>query len=492
MKKVTLIIFCFCFISVYCLSQEILSFEKQTELRKLSFSEDSLFTSEQLKEDFIYFYETILATHPNPYHAISKDSFDAKVADIMKSLDKPMNRREFWLKIATFNSCFDAHTNIAIIKETISVVFDNSKAILPFGLLMLDSSDNLYFNSKYKNSLLAGKYIKSINNIHAKQMIDNISSYYSHENKNILSKIFFSHFSLFYSNIYGNLDSLRFEYFSNDNEIDAYTFYPRKTSTDTITTTQITQQSKKGLCLSLYEKESIAIIEINSCYHEILGEHYHEDLEKMMSDITENNIQHLFIDISRNGGGYSSSIEEILNFIKTEKKKYYTAFSEIRMSPVSCENSFNCKNFSDCLKKHKKQLYETSDGMIMIKQNWFWKKKKTNVQYNQNLYLIQSELTASAAVDLASIVKAYKFATIIGQETGGLTGCYISSPSFAMPNTLITFSCSVQKSINVGGAMDGRGVLPDIEYEIENPYKSFTLEQLKEMLQLVEKQKGKQ
>ena len=483
----------FSLISFSCFSQEILSFEREEELRKLIFSEDSLFTPKQLQEDFRYYCKVILETHPNPYHAISKDNFDAKVENILKSLDKPMNRREFWLKIATFNVFFDGHTDVQRIRDLYQGNTDNSRPLFSDNLLRIDSLKNVYVNPRYRDSLLAGKYIKSINDIPVKQILDIFSSYYSYEFKNILTSTFPYSFSWLYRNIFNYADSLQIEYINENNEIDVRAIYPRKITPDTTTSSTQTKQEDewKALRFNLYEEESIAIIEINTSISEMLGKNYRKDLEKMMSSVIEKNIKHLFIDISCNGGGSSNNALEILNFIKTEKKKYYTASSEIRISPVSCEHKFDCKKFSSFVKKHKKQLYETSDGIIMMNKDWYWTKNNSKIQYDQNVYLIQSRPTASASLSLSSPVKAYKFATIIGGETGGLTGCYIDCPAFAMPNTLIPFRCSIQKGINVGGAMDGRGVLPDVEYKIANPYKSFTLEQLKEMLELVEEYKKK-
>jgi len=466
----------------------ILSFQQEMDMRFLSFKEDSLFMPEQLQEDFLYFYKKIMETHPNPYHVINKDSMDKRVEDILKSLNKPMNRREFWLKTAVLNAYFDGHTRIFEIEEISEYNIANSKSILPEKLLMLDTSGNIYFNPKYEDVLLAGKSIKNINDIPSKQIADKVSAYYNKEHKKYSPLNFDHYFHEFYTNLFGSTDSFRFEYIS-DNEIDIHTFYPLEISTNSEVSHQNQQEKeKKFIRFDIYEEESIAIIKINIFILELLGKHYRKDLETMVATIMKKNIKHLFIDISCNGGGGSNLALEILNFIKTEKKKYYTATAEIRVSPVSCVYKLG-NNFSSFVKKHRKQLYETSNGEIMMKSDDYWKKNNSKIQYNQNLYLIQSRRTYSAAVDLSSVVKAYKLATIIGGETGGLTGCYIDSPCFAMPNTSILFSCSVQKSVNVGGAMNGKGVLPDIEYKIENPYKSFTLEQLKEMLQLVEQYK---
>jgi len=117
---------------------------------------------------------------------------------------------------------------------------------------------------------------------------------------------------------------------------------------------------------------------------------------------------------------------------------------------------------------------------------YYQTKKEKPCTYYGNVYLLQSNVTFSAAISLSSFFKYYKFGPIIGEETGGLTACYIDSYSCRLPNSNFYMYCSAQEYIYPNGKWDGRGVLPDIEYKIENLEKSFTLEQLKEMLQLVE------
>ena len=466
----------------------------------LYFSEDSLFTPEQMQEDFRFFYEKIVETHPNPYHVISKDSLDRKVQDILKSLDKPMNRREFWLKTASINTYFDAHTNIEDIKEMYEYYEKNTKHILPENLVMLDSLENMYFTSVCENSSLSGKYIKSINGIPAKQIVDKISVYYSKENPNYTPLLFADNFCLFFANVFGITDTFLFEYIKNDTETDFYTFPFQESSIDTTRTTETEQETEwKPIRCHIYEEYGIALIELNTFYAGLLGEHYREDLEKIMSDITEKNIKHLFIDISANGGGNTINALEILNFIKTKENGFQEGSSEIRITQNyrAFANYFEfdryplrIKLFSKKYKQVYKQIYKSPIDSF-ITRDFYWTKNNAKIQYDKNVYLIQSTSgTHSASVDIASIVKFYKLAIIIGEETGGLTACYINPMYFLMPNTSILFRCSVQKSITVGGAMDGRGVIPDVEYKIENPYKRFTLEQLKEMLQLIEEYKA--
>ena len=476
------------------------------ELAGVRFKKDSLFTPEQMREDVLFFYDKVFKTHPNPYHIISKDSLDKKIENILTSLYQPMNRREFWVKLATLNACFDVHTEILKIGEIYDYFWINSKPHISRNLsnniIMSDSFGNLYFNHEYGDSLLAGKHIKSVNGIPTKEIANQISTYYSHENTNILPQRFASHFFLLFPHLFGSVDSFRFEYIKNDNEIDVRTFYPKDASKDTVPPIQAKQQindrdiwaGKNFVRFNLYEEYSIAIIELNNFSPTNLGENFRKDLEAIMDTVVKKNIKHLFIDISANGGGGDHCAVEILNFVKTKKKKYYSANAETKISPAYREfiGRMHGENppLSVKLSKYYRRVFKPDIGSI-VNDNYYLTKDNSTIQYNQNVYLIQSTMaTYSASTTLASLVKAYKFGIIIGEETGGLTSCYTNSLSFAMPNTAIPFMCATKRVTDVGGAMDGRGVLPDVEYKIGNPSKSFTLEQLKEMLQLVERYKG--
>ena len=495
------LVFCFCLISISLFANNgksknkskerdttVLPHQEAYNLAGIRFKEDSLFTPEQMREDLLFYYDKVLKTHPNPYHVISKDSLEKKIVGILNSLDKPLNRRLFWLKIATLNACFDAHTDIMKLGELYDYFWANSKPKISrnqaLDLVMVDALGNLYFNPEYNDSALAGKHIKSINNIPANQLFEKFSTYYSHENRTILPKLFAMNFFLLYANTSGKVDSFKFEYINNDNTIDVQTFYPVETPKNIASSTQTKQETEeKNIRLNLYEEYSMAIIELNTFSPEKLGENFRKDLETMMATVIEKNIKHLFIDISRNGGGYSTCAVEILNFIKTQKKKYYDGSTENKISPAY--RALLIKNNSIINKE-----LNAPDGSI-IKQDYHWTKNNAKIQYNQNFYLIQGFPTASASISLSSLVKFYKMGIIIGEETSGLTGGYSNVVCFAMPNTSIPFMCSTKKVLDIGGAMDGRGVLPDVEYKISNPYKSFTLEQLKEMLELVEEYKKK-
>jgi hypothetical protein len=478
----------------------ILRLGESNKLANIRFSEDSLFTPEQLREDVLFFYKKIVATHPNPYYLISKDSLDKEVENILTSLDKPLSRREFWLKIATLHACFDAHTVFLRIGEISDYYNLNTKPKMADNMLMLDSLGNLCFNSQYEESLLAGKQIKRVNDIPADKIVDIISNYYSHENKNTLSIRFSSHFFLLFANIFGAVDTFCFEYQKNDTEIAVRSFYPVELSKNTVSSIQPKQQrnskniwgGKNFVRFILYEEDSIAILELNDFNPINLGENYRKDLEAIMDIVMRKNIKHLFVDISANGGGFDHHALEILNFIKTKKKKYYVSGGVIKTSPAyreAIERMATGKpNLFERLGKYYRGVFKSKIGS-MLKSDFNWEKNNSTIQYDQNVYFIQSTMaTYSASVTLVSVVKSYNLGIIIGEETGGLTNCYINPVAFAMPNTSIPFRCSMQKSVDVGG-VEGKGVLPDVEYKIGNPYYSFTLEQLKEMLQLVEQHK---
>ena len=112
--------------------------------------------------------------------------------------------------------------------------------------------------------------------------------------------------------------------------------------------------------------------------------------------------------------------------------------------------------------------------------------------YGGKLYFIQSQFTYSAAILLANLAKQYRLGPVIGEETGGLTTTFTRHNSIMLPNSGLTFYCS-DKQFRHFGTTGSRGVLPDISLEIGYKYlfRSFTAEELQKMITM-SNQKDKQ
>ncbi|MDL2314838.1 hypothetical protein LJC16_01095 [Bacteroidales bacterium OttesenSCG-928-C19] len=456
MKKITFIFFfIFAILSIDCIAKKNI---------------DSKLSPKQMKEDITFWYKTILETHPNPFQKLPPEQLDIKVQELITSLDKPLSQKDFWLQIAQFNQYFDGHTQIEFIRE----LFNSQNEWLFYLYYILDyKSSTLYFKDEFlfNGNSLGGFRIVSFNNTPISEIIQYTFKYTSIELL-ISSDFFISTMIGIYQNIYPIEDILEIGYEDANGEINHCSFNQNYVKNIIENSKNVTFKSEYPYKFQLFPEESIALIELNTCSKEwIKDEDFENFLSQTFREIDSSKIQNLFIDISANTGGSSSYVYQFLSYLISDTSSYLTTESIFKISPA--------------IKKNRKfKEFTSQKNGTFYRKEWFITFPQTENTFQNNLFLIQSNSTYSAAVGLSSFINATKSGIIIGEETGGLTSGYIDSAVNTMKNSNIPFSCSTQAFSEIGSNKDSRGVIPDVEYKIPNTKKSFTLEELKKMLDL--------
>jgi hypothetical protein len=459
-----------------------------------------MLSPQEMKEDVLFFYQKIEETHPNPYCFLDKEQYEVKKQTLLNSLNKPITKIEFWVKIAQLNSIYDAHTNVLFPDSIVAILRKKNCMFFHIGMLEVKNQIPHWGYAEGLPDSLKGRQILSINNISADTIISHIADYVSHEGDISMNNYFRWGFRLMYPLLYDYPKQLFIEY--NDNNIRKNIIL---TEDDFIKWDSISREYRrlkpKPLLFTYYVQEGIAIFELNTFAidankdRNLQFETYDKELSKAFDSLIKYDIKHLFVDITRNQGGSSDFIGKLFNYLDVvPQKKIFIGKSDFKVSDAS-RKSRGLNTRKDYLKIFHsgiaRSLLLKRKGKISTYKFHYHKNKsnkRSNI-YTNNAYLIQSNLTFSAATLLSSLFKYYKYGYIIGEETGGLTSCYIDATIDTLPNSHIKIICSMQRHTQPGGK-EGIGVLPDIEYKI-NSQNSFTLEQLKEMLQMVEEQKSK-
>ena len=458
---------------------------------KTSKSDDiQVLSPKQMKEDVLFFYEKILETHPNPYQVLTPEMLDMKIQELLNSLDKPLSVREFSLKITPLNAYFDGHTQIYRAKE----VYEYAEKWLELPEYFIEMKNGTFFFAQdhpYLDSALYGKRIIKMNDVFCEKLIaltQQHLSFESHQDKQFPMVAI-----VLLKNLLCFSDTIHIEYESN-NGIEVVSFVPDDFKEPKYLIKK--EKKEKPFDFKHYKQESIAILELNTFTPSELekesGE-FEKAIAKIIDSITKSDVKHFFIDIASNRGGNSQYANQVLDFLVNDTTNFYWCESIIKLSPKIKRSALREHRLNLLLsKEYRKNKVEIRSLMKIIKkmrffqQKYHWQPSGRENIYKNNVYLIQSGSSYSAAVNLSSFVKAYKTAIIIGEETGGKTSGYINMLTFTMKNSKMTFTCSVQYFEEVAHTEKNRGILPDIEYKIANPERSFTLEQLKEMLKLIE------
>ena len=199
-------------------------------------------------------------------------------------------------------------------------------------------------------------------------------------------------------------------------------------------------------------------------------------LDQMMDTLERENIQNLIIDLRGNTGGTGALYEKVFSYLTQrpfrDSHYAYTKFNEVPLeeklviTPLFLSNGVQDKQG---LNAYLKQLYPKN-----VQGKYYWADDKNpsimpnDRTFKGQLYLLVDQRVASAASHLASLIKSYTNAVVIGKETVG--GYYEHNGHlplvYELPNTGIQTGFSIvhviQDAQNLPDQKRGQGVMPHI------------------------------
>ncbi|MEE6130158.1 S41 family peptidase [Chryseobacterium arthrosphaerae] len=200
-------------------------------------------------------------------------------------------------------------------------------------------------------------------------------------------------------------------------------------------------------------------------------------LDQMMDTLEREKIQNLIVDLRGNTGGTGALYEKVFSYLTQrpfrDSHYAYTKFNEVPMeeklviTPLFLSNGVTDKNG---LNAYLKSLYPKA-----VQEKYYWADDKNpsvlphEKTFKGQLYLLVDHRVASAASHLASLIKSYTNAVVIGKETVG--GYYEHNGHlplvYELPNTGIQTGFSIvhviQDAQNLPDQKKGQGIIPHIE-----------------------------
>ncbi|WP_312306111.1 S41 family peptidase [Chryseobacterium sp.] len=226
-------------------------------------------------------------------------------------------------------------------------------------------------------------------------------------------------------------------------------------------------------------------------------------LDRMMDTLEREKIQNLIVDLRGNTGGTGALYEKVFSYLTQrpfrDSHYAYTKFNEVPLeeklviTPLFLTNGVTDKNG---LNAYLKSLYPKA-----IQEKYYWADDKNpsilpnEKTFQGQLYLLVDHRVASAASHLASLIKSYTNAIVIGKETVG--GYYEHNGHlplvYELPNTGIQTGFSIvhviQDAQNLPDQKKGQGIIPHIEvHQTDQEFLDQTDVYLKKALELKKKQ----
>ncbi|MGN0643102.1 MAG: S41 family peptidase [Huintestinicola sp.] len=178
----------------------------------------------------------------------------------------------------------------------------------------------------------------------------------------------------------------------------------------------------------LYPDENYALLTLNSCNY---NDEYCETLKKMFTEVSQQGIDNVIVDLRRNGGGSDEVAWEFISYLGTDS---FTTVS-----------------------------YEQRLGFITLKSSAAkWKTAERTPVFDGNVTILTSAESFSSAMLFALYIKDNSLGTIVGEIPGNSANGYGDIATFSLKNSGLVMTVSTKK-FSRAMADSGDYVIPDTE-----------------------------
>ncbi|WP_286270444.1 S41 family peptidase [Thalassotalea hakodatensis] len=395
-------------------------------------------TVNQMHQDIDYLIEGALARHPDFSAYANLEELSRAIHKVKQEITKPMIRAEFYRYIGKLNHLFnDGHSFLIWPYNEWKIIKEQGKLIFPFDIVISESAEIIIKNtySDVNNKLIAGTTINKINGVPSKELISALQQYVGGETQRLREQIAAERFSLVLWAVYGFISQFELEV-SLDN----------KTSTLLVSTGQKWEQNivagtKKPYYYKVI-KPGVGYLYLE--HFDIDPDTFEEFIDKTFTEIKQEKISSLIIDIRNNSGGNTDTVTYLTRYIAD---KPFRLISSVR-EKLNQDN----RGWFD---------YKGEVGKIITKEWTDMEKPIANgYQFTGNTYLLIGAVSYSSAIVFATTLKDNQFATLVGEVTGGFANQTAQGNLFNLPNSQLRAYIATRSLVRPSGDLTRQGVVP--------------------------------
>lgn len=391
-------------------------------------SNEVQFNREQLLADYDSLHAWIKSVHPKLYANADSVITETRWKEVRRTIDRSMSQWEFHKTVAPLVHQYnDAHTYVEINFQEASFENFRKDSGLLFPVPVKFFGDSLITLQDSSTMIEPGSLITRINGRPVKTLLPDVRSLMSGDNKENLNANCSRLFGFLYWLAYKENGPYEVEYQTTEKVKKKVTlkgmlvedYYKRIFPTPLWT-------------MKIHPDKSLAVIECSNYSGNL--DRIRQKLDSFFAIVKQQNIQHVALDLRRNGGGNSYIGDVFLSYITTR------SFAAVQSK--SYRNSWAVQNFpeTDFRKKELdafKLNAQFSNGYLTTayQMNGSDAVAKPELIFNGKFYLLTSPRTYSSAHITALQVKCAKLGTIIGQPTGEMVDLTGEIKDFVLPNT---------------------------------------------------------
>lgn len=176
-----------------------------------------LLSPAQMREDFNYMMEQYERIHPDPAWSLGPDRYTEMKQQTLARLDHEMPPFEFWRIIGRWNQYFDGHTQVLCPQENPQLDDrDGLMAFPPYSIIHYRDRRIRFSSYGALPDSIRGCEIVSINGHTAKEIIDTILPYITHESEAAVNTRMLKQLHWYYDQFFGRCRQMEIGYLSAD------------------------------------------------------------------------------------------------------------------------------------------------------------------------------------------------------------------------------------------------------------------------------------
>ena len=412
------------------------------------------YSQQEVIEDVQFLRESLEKAHYNLYAYTTREAFDQNFEKVKSSITKDS------LSILEITSLFQAviskanngHTEIPFPATAYFEYADSGGTLFPLEIAFENGKALIRKNLSNNDALEIGSEVISINNLTINEVLEKIYPLISAERRYFkLAKLELFSFPRYYWQAFG--EQKNFEVEIKKNAISEK--YQLK-SIDLIEGFEYKRNdifsSTRGL---RFLDNSAYLIPGNFGGDE---KEYKNFIDSSFVEIKRKNLPNLIIDLRNNLGGDDSFSDYLVSYIADQPFRWCSEFT-LKTSAILKDHVQ--KNY-DTTNPYWKSVLTNEDGSIYPYEFDEYNPQPKEKRYSGKVYVLVNRQSHSQSAVTASQIQDYKFATIVGEETGDFPSLYASQYGYTLPHTGVEVKIAKGYIVRVNGSKKPEGVLPDI------------------------------
>lgn len=424
---------------------------------------DKEFSSKEMTDDLDFMLKTMEEVHPDLFFNLSQQEMNSLVTEAkQKLLSGGVSREKFFRMVSAIVARIgDDHTSVTLPTEKYISNAQAEGPVFPFEVSCTHSKITV---TRSFATDLDGAVINSINGVDCNDILSGLLSTISGmtvANRESMAAVSFRKYLFL---MYGYATEFRLVV-KKEEKTESLTV-PGVTSgfIGRAITAEYSSHASSPYEYKIHKNRGYALLSLRqSVDHSAFS----SLIRKMFTEIKEAGVKNLIIDLRGNGGGQSSLADDLCSYLTEKPFKHF--------SRVDVKVSRQIRKYYSAVCKHL-----ASFPMSLLPARFIhgepWKKpvgeivssfdepgypNESDLHFTGRVLALTDSFTASAASDLAVLLKDNQIGNTIGKDTGGFATSYGDSYLFSLPGTFLQCRVSHKFFVRPSGDEAPGPVVPD-------------------------------